>query len=298
VTTAEHCSCLCFEPVHHQAGNETIAAINEPALAEAASCLGEGKAASVGGLLALMISASASARVRAPCGRRRRSSPSGKGTRPHPRTAFDRGLEVFDVHLGPVRAVVDVHHTSRFNLQRPQCGSLRSGLNSRTMFRFKARITPILANMVGPPTVATRINASIAVCHSGAVCSAFDSLVMHLPASCSVTSWRPPGSGIGSSNGRFQPLGALREEISALLRERQVGAGRMHRDPAARDSGFRVCRSTGNESHLLSLMSTPRVNSGTAKPPEGALIDPAPGCAVRGERRQFRQISSRRFDCR
>jgi hypothetical protein len=36
------------------------------------------------------------------------------------------------------------------------------------------------------------------------------------------------GNGIGSSNGRFQPLGASREEIGALLRERQVSAGRMH----------------------------------------------------------------------
>ena len=51
-------------------------------------------------------------------------------------------------------------------------------------------------------------------------------------------SWRPRGNGIGSSNGRFQPLGASREQISALLRERQVSAGRMHGDPAVRDSGF------------------------------------------------------------
>jgi hypothetical protein len=53
-----------------------------------------------------------------------------------------------------------------------------------------------------------------------------------------VTSWRPLGNGIGSSNGRFQSLGVLREEISALLRERQVSAGRMQRDPAVRDGGF------------------------------------------------------------
>ena len=61
---------------------------------------------------------------------------------------------------------------------------------------------------------------------------------MYLPASSRMTSWRPLGSGIGSSNGRFQPLGELREEISALLRERQVRAGRMQRDPAVRDGGF------------------------------------------------------------
>jgi hypothetical protein len=37
---------------------------------------------------------------------------------------------------------------------------------------------PMRANIVGPPTVATRINASIAACHSGAVCLALGSLVM------------------------------------------------------------------------------------------------------------------------
>jgi hypothetical protein len=34
---------------------------------------------------------------------------------------------------------------------------------------------PIRANIVGPPSVATKIKAFIAVCHSGAVCSAFGS---------------------------------------------------------------------------------------------------------------------------
>jgi hypothetical protein len=37
---------------------------------------------------------------------------------------------------------------------------------------------PIRANIVGPPSVATRIKASIAACHSAAVCSDFGSLVM------------------------------------------------------------------------------------------------------------------------
>jgi hypothetical protein len=37
---------------------------------------------------------------------------------------------------------------------------------------------PIRANIVGPPDVATRINASIAACHSAASCSAFGSFVM------------------------------------------------------------------------------------------------------------------------
>jgi hypothetical protein len=61
----------------------------------------------------------------------------------------------------------------------------------------------------GPPDVATRISASIAACHSGASCSAFGSFVMYLPASSSVTSWRPRGSVIGSSKGRFQPRSAM-----------------------------------------------------------------------------------------
>jgi hypothetical protein len=38
--------------------------------------------------------------------------------------------------------------------------------------------TPIRANIVGPPAVATRISASIAACHSLASCSAFGSFVM------------------------------------------------------------------------------------------------------------------------
>ena len=34
-----------------------------------------------------------------------------------------------------------------------------------------------------------------------------------------MTSWRPRGSEIGSSNGRFQPVGVLREAMRALLRD-------------------------------------------------------------------------------
>jgi hypothetical protein len=36
-------------------------------------------------------------------------------------------------------------------------------------------MTPMRANIVGPPDVATGINASIAGCHSAASCSAFGS---------------------------------------------------------------------------------------------------------------------------
>src|SRR5258705_13616120 len=84
------------------------------------------------------------------------------------------------------------------------------------------------ANVVGPPDVATRINASIAACHSAAPCSAFGSFVMYVPASCSVTSWRPRGNGIGSSKRRFHPRSAtgsdrlpqpLHGEFDGLRRE-------------------------------------------------------------------------------
>jgi hypothetical protein len=56
------------------------------------------------------------------------------------------------------------------------------GLNVRSTFRFNARMTPMRAIIVGPPSVATRIKASIAVCHSAASCSAFGSRVMNFPA--------------------------------------------------------------------------------------------------------------------
>jgi hypothetical protein len=36
----------------------------------------------------------------------------------------------------------------------------------RSTWRFNARVTPIRANVLGPPDVATRIEASIAACHS------------------------------------------------------------------------------------------------------------------------------------
>ncbi len=66
-------------------------------------------------------------------------------------------------------------------------------------------MTPMRANIVGPPDVATRISASMAACHSAASCSAFGSLVIYLPASSRVTSWPPRGNRIGSSNRRCQP---------------------------------------------------------------------------------------------
>ena len=71
-------------------------------------------------------------------------------------------------------------------------------------------MTPMRANIVGLPDVATRIKASMAACHSAASCSAFGSFVMYLRESASVTSWRPRGNGIGSSKRRCQPRLATR----------------------------------------------------------------------------------------
>jgi hypothetical protein len=59
----------------------------------------------------------------------------------------------------------------------PMC-VLAIGIEHAIDVRFSARMTPIRANIVGPPSVATRIKASIAACHSGAVCSDFGSLVI------------------------------------------------------------------------------------------------------------------------
>jgi hypothetical protein len=69
-------------------------------------------------------------------------------------------------------------HRSRANFRRPQCLSFRAGSNTRPTFRFNTRMTPMRANIVGPLFPATRIRASIAACHSSALCSALDSLVM------------------------------------------------------------------------------------------------------------------------
>src|SRR5437762_1223373 len=55
----------------------------------------------------------------------------------------------------------DCFHRSRASLRRPQWGSLRDGLNSRARPRFIAFMMPIRANIVGPPSSTTNINASI-----------------------------------------------------------------------------------------------------------------------------------------
>jgi hypothetical protein len=83
---------------------------------------------------------------------------------------------------------------------------------------------PIRASIVGPPRTA-RSNASIAVCHSVAVCSAFGSFAMYRPASLRVTSSRPfprgprgrmmIGSSIFASNRRR--LSSIQIEFVAQL---------------------------------------------------------------------------------
>ena len=123
-------------------------------------------------------------------------------------SGFDRGLEI--VGVADILAGVDIDqdrsHSSLLSLRFPQWWGLRSGLNSRTLWRFKALMTPMRASIVGPSDdSATRIKTSTAVCHSSICCSAFGSFWIYLAASSRVTSWRPRGSGIGSSNSRFQP---------------------------------------------------------------------------------------------
>ena len=91
------------------------------------------------------------------------------------------------------------------NYRRPQCGSFRSE-NTRSTFRFSASTTPIRACIKKSRPSAAPIRQAMAICHSAWFCSAFGSFTMKVAASCSVMSWRPRGSGIGSSNGLDQPL--------------------------------------------------------------------------------------------
>lgn len=69
-------------------------------------------------------------------------------------------------------------YRSRANFRRAQCGSFGDELNCLSTSRFNARITPILANIVGPPLSATSNSASIAACHFSASCSILGSCVM------------------------------------------------------------------------------------------------------------------------
>ena len=66
---------------------------------------------------------------------------------------------------------------SRFNLRFAQCVRFSGTLNSCTRFRFRARMTPIRASMVGPSRD-TSSSASIASCHAGSAASFFGRAVM------------------------------------------------------------------------------------------------------------------------
>jgi hypothetical protein len=67
-------------------------------------------------------------------------------------SGFDRGLEI--VGVADILAGVDIDqdrsHSSLLSLRFPQWWGLRSGLNSRTLWRFKALMTPMRASIVGP----------------------------------------------------------------------------------------------------------------------------------------------------
>jgi hypothetical protein len=91
-----------------------------------------------------------------------------------PRRNVHNGFsELVGLSFGGAVRISAARHSSLFSFRRPQCVSLREGLNVRSTFRFNALMTPIRANIVGPPNSATSIRASIAVCHSAASDSAF-----------------------------------------------------------------------------------------------------------------------------
>jgi hypothetical protein len=70
------------------------------------------------------------------------------------------------VTVADLFACIDVNpdrfHWSLLSFRFPQCLSLRVESNFRSTFRFNARMTPIRANIVGPPNSATSIRLSIA----------------------------------------------------------------------------------------------------------------------------------------
>jgi hypothetical protein len=159
---------------------------------------------------------------------------------------------------------------------------------------------PIRASIVGPPFVATRIKACIAACHSGASCSAFGSFMMYLPASSSVTSSRPPGSGIGSSNGRFQPpLGTrppiMRQPLTtieasvflggpiALIAPRlkiRLGAVRQKHAPCGLEVGPRLVERSRGAALMFAGMGS-RIKSAAPAPTDRCRLDCPSGARSR-----------------
>jgi hypothetical protein len=65
---------------------------------------------------------------------------------------------------------------------------------------------PMRAIIVGPPSVATRIKASMAACHSAASCSAFGSRVMYVPASLRGRAGDRAAAGLACQNGPTRAL--------------------------------------------------------------------------------------------
>jgi hypothetical protein len=65
--------------------------------------------------------------------------------------------------------VQDYRRRLRFSFRLPPMRLVAVRMNSRTRCRFNAHMTPIRASIVGPPFSATKISASIADCHGGAV---------------------------------------------------------------------------------------------------------------------------------
>jgi len=61
------------------------------------------------------------------------------------------------------------HPQSWSSPSAPALPALTGRLNTRSTWRFNALMMPMRANIVGPPDVATRINASNAACHFAAV---------------------------------------------------------------------------------------------------------------------------------
>jgi hypothetical protein len=72
--------------------------------------------------------------------------------------------------------------------------------------RFSARMKAMRANIVGTVLSTTRSIASTAACHSASFCSALRKLLDIFGGVLERDELATAGSGIGSSNGRFQPL--------------------------------------------------------------------------------------------
>ena len=101
---------------------------------------------------------------------------------------------------------LEIRETASLLERRWQLSILYAALSGALRFNefaeavaFSARMTPMRANIVGPPRSATSMSASIAACHSGSAASFFGRPVTYVAASGSVRSLRPFAKAIGSS---------------------------------------------------------------------------------------------------